>query len=219
MSEKSTRIVIALIRSFHVKRMRPSLITIDFESILAPEMWVEVAKSTNIPDLGLTTRDIPDYDHLMQDRIKILQEFNLTLSNIVEVLEQSKPLPGAVDFFNALQKIHPVIIVSDTFRELARPLLQKFGNPTIFCHTLETNESGHITNYRIRENGSKREVVMALQRIGYHVFAMGDSFNDISMLKQANQGALLLASEMVKKNHPDLPILHTYEEALAFVSS
>jgi len=197
--------------------MKQKLITTDFESVLVPEAWVIIAGATGLRELSMTTREIPNFDNLMKQRLRIMRENNLSLHVLQEMLRDVQPLKGGAKFLSALQKENQVIIVSDTFIEFAKPLLEKLGNPTIFCPTFITDDAGMIIDYSMRKIGSKRDVVLALQRVGYYVCAIGDSFNDVDMLTTADRGALIFPSDTVAEALPGLRKLSSYQEALDFV--
>lgn len=184
----------------------------DLEGIFVPEIWIGVSKKTGIEELKLTTRDISDYDVLMKRRISILKEHKLTLKDIQDVIAGLKPLPGASEFLDWLRSQMQVVIVSDTFTEFAGPLMKQLGYPTIFCHNLVTDDSGMITGYRLRQNDSKKHVAAALQNLNYDVIAVGDSYNDLTMLRQANKGILFNPPASIAAENNDLSIAGSYDE-------
>ena len=188
------------------------IICSDLEGVFVPEIWVNVAIQTGISELKLTTRDICDYDVLMQRRISILNQHGLKLKDIQEVIAELHPLPGALEFLDWLRGQVQVIIVSDTFTEFAGPLMKQLGYPTIFCHNLTTVSSGMITGYNLRQKDSKRMVAEALQGLNYKVIGIGDSYNDISMLRKADTGVLFNPPQNVLDEHGDLPVVRSYEE-------
>lgn len=196
--------------------MKPRLITIDFESVLVPEAWIAIADALDVPEMRVTTKEEPDFSRLMATRTAILRERGITLKSLQHILADLEPLPGSVEFFAELRAIAPTIIVSDSFMEFTWPQVARFTYPAIFCHTLTIDAVGHLTGYRMRKGGDKRSVIRALQQTGFSVTAMGDSFNDVPMLKQAEQGALLFSDAPVRDANPNLPTLHSYAEALAF---
>ncbi|MCD4731138.1 MAG: bifunctional phosphoserine phosphatase/homoserine phosphotransferase ThrH, partial [Bacteroidales bacterium] len=177
-----------------------------------PEVWINVAEKTNIPELRLTTRDINDYDVLMKRRLKILAEHGLKLKDIQEVIGKIEPLEGANDFINWIKKITQLIIVSDTFAQFADPLMNQLNRPTLFCHTLVVNENDEIVDYKLRQKDPKRKVVQALQSLEYKVIAFGDSYNDVSMLQQADVGILFKPPQNVIDDYPELPVTNNYVE-------
>ena len=182
----------------------------DLEGVFVPEVWINVAKKTGIDELKLTTRDISDYDILMTQRLKILKDHSLTLQDIQDVIATIKPLEGAKEFLDLMRKKMPVVIVSDTFQEFAEPLMAQLGRPTILCHSLTTDENGIITNYNLRQADPKRKVVEAFQSLDYKVIAMGDSYNDVTMLKKADQGILFSPPDNVIEEFPQFPVVRDY---------
>lgn len=187
----------------------------DLEGVFVPEIWINVAEKTGIKELRLTTRDISDYDVLMQKRLAILDSNKLKLSDITAVIATMEPLEGAVEFLNWLRSRVPVIIVSDTFEQFAGPLMKKLGWPTLFCNTLTVAPDLTVTGYTLRQNDGKKKTAMALQQLNYEVIAVGDSYNDISMLQAANHGILFRPPENVAAEFPDLPVSNGYTEIRA----
>lgn len=183
------------------------------EGVLTPEVWIAVAESTKIPELRRTTRDEPDYDKLMRYRIDLMDRHGITLSKIQAVIAGLPLLPGALDFLTQLRHRTQVIILSDTFEQFAQPFMRQLGWPTLFCHRLIV-ENDRITGYELRMPDQKRHAVAALQSLNYHVIAAGDSFNDTSMLCQADRGFLFHAPENVVQQFPQLPAINTYDELL-----
>ncbi len=190
------------------------IVCLDLEGVLVPEIWIAFSEATGIPELRKTTRDEPDYDKLMKYRIAILKEHGLGLKEIQDVIAGIDPMPGALEFLNALREKTQVIILSDTFKEFASPLMKKLGWPTIFCNSLEVSPSGEITGYRMRIEKSKLTTVKALQSIGYETIASGDSYNDLAMIEASKAGFLFRSTEQIKKDHPELPAFETYDELL-----
>lgn len=188
------------------------IICSDLEGVFVPEIWVNVAVKTGIEELKLTTRDISDYDVLMKGRLEILRKNNLTLRDIQEVISQLEPLPGALEFVNWLRSQAQLIIVSDTFIEFADPLLAQLGRPTLLCHNLSTDEAGNIISYNLRQKDAKKMVTTALQGLKYKVIAIGDSYNDISMLRNADVGILFNPPQNVIDEHGDLLVLSSYDD-------
>ncbi len=188
------------------------------EGVLTPEIWIAVAERTGIPELRRTTRDEPDYDKLMRGRLELLDRHGITLSRIQAVIGELAPLPGAVDFLNALRSRAQVIILSDTFEQFAQPLLRQLGWPVLLCHRLVV-ASDRITGYQLRIADQKREAVRALQSIHYRVIAAGDSFNDTSMLMQADEGILFRAPEGVVRQFPQFPAVEGYPELLVAIEA
>jgi phosphoserine/homoserine phosphotransferase len=203
---------------FTPRPVKQSIVTLDMEGVLTPEIWIAVAERTGIPELRRTTRDEPDYDKLMQYRIGIMDRHGITLSKIQEVIGGLAPLPGAIDFLNALRGRVQFIILSDTFEQFAVPLVRQLGWPTLFCHRLIV-ENDRITGYQLRMPDQKRHSVEALQSLCYNVIAAGDSFNDTSMLCQANTGILFHAPENVVHQFPQLPSVHEYSDLLKLIES
>jgi phosphoserine/homoserine phosphotransferase len=182
------------------------------EGIFTPEIWINVAEITGIDDLRLTTRDISDYDVLMKKRLAILDTHGLKLQDIQAVIAEMQPLDGARDFLDWLRSQLQVIIVSDTYVEFAGLLLEKLGRPTLFCNTLSVAADGSISGYNLRQNDGKRKVAAALQNLNYKVIAIGDSYNDITMLKEAEKAILFRPPENVKAEFPQFPVTRNYRE-------
>lgn len=189
----------------------------DLEGVWVPEVWINVAERTGIPELRLTTRDIKDYDELMQYRLKILKAKNLTLLDIQRVIATIRPLHGALEMINWLKRVTRFIVVSDTFVEFAEPLMDQLDWPTLFCHSLEVDNNGIITGYNLRQPNAKKETVAALKRMNYEVIAFGDSYNDINMLKEASQGVLFRPPQNVINDYPEFPVIHEYSELKGFL--
>lgn len=194
-----------------------NIVCLDLEGVLAPEIWIEFAQAVGIPELQKTTRDEPDYDKLMQYRLNILKQHGLGLKEIQQTIAGITLLPGAREFLDELRSFSQVIILSDTFQEFARPLMEKLGNPTIFCHQLEVAEDGEITGYRLRIDDQKCKSVQALHNLGFKVIAAGDSYNDVRMIQQAQAGALFRTTDALKEQYPEIPALETYDELLSFI--
>ncbi len=190
----------------------------DLEGVFVPEIWVNVSEKTGIKELKLTTRDISDYDVLMKGRLEILRKHNLNLKDIQDVISRLEPLPGALEFVNWLRSIAQLIIVSDTFIEFAAPLLAQLGRPTLLCHHLTTDSSGNIISYNLRQKDAKKKVTEALQGLNYKVIAIGDSYNDISMLRKADVGILFNPPQNVIDEHGDLIIIRSYGELKQTIS-
>lgn len=185
---------------------------LDLEGVLVPEIWIAFADKTGIESLRATTRDIPDYDVLMKQRLRILDEHGLGLREIQEVIATLEPLPGAVEFTNWLRERFQVVILSDTFYEFSQPLMRQLGFPTLLCHKLEVDSNGRVVDYRLRQVNPKRQAVVALKSIYYRVIAAGDSYNDTTMLGEADAGILFHAPENVIREFPQFPAVHTYED-------
>lgn len=193
------------------------IVCCDLEGVFVPEIWINVAEKTGIEELRLTTRDIPDYDVLMKRRIGILKENNLKLGDITRVISTMDPLDGAKAFLDWMRARTQVIIVSDTFTQFAGPLMEKLGWPTLFCNTLTIDAEGAITGYNLRQKDGKRMAVLSLKSLYYNVVAMGDSYNDITMLKEADKGVLFRPPENVKSEFPELPVTDTYDQLKDFI--
>jgi phosphoserine/homoserine phosphotransferase len=190
----------------------PTIIASDLEGVLVPEIWIAVAEKTGIAALRRTTRDEPDYDLLMHQRMDILREHGLTLHDIQQVIATLDPLPGAAEFLAWARSQAQVIILSDTFYEFALPLTAKLGSPTLFCHTLNVDDAGMIAGYTLRQPDSKRQAVKAFQSLRFRVIAMGDSYNDVSMLSVANHGILFCPPANVVAEFPQFPAMYEYAE-------
>ena len=186
------------------------------EGVLTPEIWIAVAEKTGIKDLRLTTRDVPDYDVLMKGRLKILEQHGLRLSDIQKVIGTLDPLAGALDFLRELRATMQVIILSDTFEEFARPLLEKLEWPTLLCHQLEIVED-RVINYRLRIPNQKQVAVAAFRAMNFHVIAAGDSFNDTAMLSEANVGFFFRAPAAIQEQFPQFAAVEEYSGLLALI--
>lgn len=184
----------------------------DLEGVFVPEIWINVAQITGIDELRLTTRDISDYNVLMRKRLGILDANGLTLRDIQQVIATMEPLKGALEFLDWLRERTRVIVVSDTFVEFAAPLIEKLQRPTLFCNSLSVAPNGQITGYLLRQQDGKRKVVEGLQRMNFQVVAMGDSYNDITMLKTAEKGILFRPPENVVAEYPEFPVTDTFED-------
>jgi phosphoserine/homoserine phosphotransferase len=188
------------------------LVCSDLEGVFLPEIWIAFAEKTGIPELRLTTRDISDYDALMAHRLKILKERGLRLPDIQAVIAAMDPLPGAVEFLDWLRPIAPLLVVSDTFVEFAGPLMRKLGHPTLLCNRLEVAPDGTIERHRMRLADGKRRVAEAMRSLNYAVIGIGDSYNDIAMLRVADHGILYRPPENVRAEHPGLPVAGGFED-------
>jgi len=184
----------------------------DLEGVLVPEIWINVAKQTGIDELRLTTRDISDYNVLMNRRLEILKQHGITINDIRKVISLLEPLPGALDFLNWLHGRVQLIIVSDTFREFADPLLEKMEWPVLFCHNLSIDREGNITGFNLRQSDAKRKVTGALQNLNFKVIAVGDSYNDISMLRKAEHGILFQPPRNVIDDNKDIRVVNSYSQ-------
>ena len=196
-----------------------NIVCLDLEGVLVPEIWIAFAEETGIPELKKTTRDEPDYDKLMNYRLKILKEHGLGLKEIQETIAKIDPMPGAKEFLDELRSITQVIIISDTFTQFASPLMKKLGMPTIFCNTLEVAENGEITGFKMRCEKSKLTTVKALQSIGYDTIASGDSHNDLGMIEASKAGFLFRSTEQIKKDYPQYPAFEEYDELFAAIKA
>ena len=194
--------------------MKQSVVTLDMEGVLTPEIWIAVAEKTGIPELRRTTRDEPDYDKLMQGRLAILDRHGIKLSDIQAVIGTLPPLPGVLEFLRELRTLSQVIILSDTFEQFAQPLIRQLEWPTLFCHRLVV-ENDRITGYKLRMADQKRQSVRALQLLNYKVLAAGDSYNDTTMLLQADHGFLFHAPENVRREFPQFPAFDDYGALLS----
>ena len=188
------------------------LVCTDLEGVLVPEIWINVARKTGIEALKLTTRDISDYDTLMRKRLAILDRHGLKLKDITDVIKTMEPLEGATRFLDWLRSQTQVIIVSDTYVEFAKPLMAKLGWPTLLCNFLSIDDSGAIANYHLRQKDGKRQVVKAMQSLNLEVIAMGDSYNDITMLETAQHGILFRPPDNIRAEYPQFPVTETYEQ-------
>jgi phosphoserine/homoserine phosphotransferase len=187
------------------------IVCLDLEGVLIPEVWVEFATATGISELSATTRDIADYDVLMRQRIEILQQHMLTIDRIQSVISGLSPLPGAIEFLNELREHAQVIILSDTFYEFAQPFMRQLGFPTLLCHRLIVDQRNMITGYRLRQEDPKRKAVLALQSLNYRIAAAGDSYNDITMLEQADVGVLFNAPSYIADEYPHMTSVVGYD--------
>ena len=193
------------------------IVCLDLEGVLVPEIWIAFAEASGIPELKRTTRDEPDYDKLMTWRLGILREHGLGLKEIQETIAKIDPIPGAKEFLDELRSLTQVIIISDTFTQFAKPLMQKLGWPTIFCNSLEVAEDGTITGFRMRIENSKYATVRALQTIGYETIASGDSYNDLGMIKASKAGFLFKSTDKIKADNPEFAAYEDYDELLAAI--
>lgn len=195
------------------------IVCLDLEGVLVPEIWIAFAKESGIAELKKTTRDEPDYDKLMRWRIGVLKEHGLGLKQIQDVIAKIDPIPGAREFLDELRSLTQVIIVSDTFSQFARPLMEKLGWPTIFCNSLEVAQDGEITGFKMRCEQSKLTTVKALQSIGFDTIASGDSYNDLGMIKAGKAGFLFKSTDKIIADNPDIPAYETYEELMTAIKA
>jgi phosphoserine/homoserine phosphotransferase len=192
------------------------IVCLDLEGVLVPEIWIAFAEKTGVHELTRTTRDEPDYEVLMNYRLDILNENNFTLGQIKEVIESLEPLPGAVEFTEKLRSKYELIILSDTFREFAGPLMKKLGFPCLFCHELEVSND-LIKSIKLRLPDHKRKSVQYLQKLNFEVVAAGDSYNDLGMLKTANHCMLFNPPDQLVQEYPDMPVGRNYEQLMSFI--
>ncbi len=188
------------------------LACLDLEGVLVPEIWIEFAKRTGIDELRATTRDIPDYNVLMRQRLDLLDQHNLKIDDIQEVIAGLEPLPGAIEFVQWLRENFQLIILSDTFYEFSQPLMRQLGWPTLFCHRLISDESGRVVDYKLRQEDPKRACVKAFHGLNYRVIAAGDSYNDTTMLSEADVGILFHAPDNVIEEFPQFQAVQEYDE-------
>lgn len=185
---------------------------LDLEGVLIPEIWIAFAEKTGIESLKATTRDIPDYDVLMKQRLRILDEHGLGLPEIQTVIAELSPLDGAAEFVDWLRERFQVVILSDTFYEFVQPLMRQLGSPTLFCHRLEVDENGRVVNYRLRQQDPKRASIKAFHSLNYRCIAAGDSYNDTTMLSEADAGILFNAPDNVIAEFPQFPAVRGYDK-------
>ena len=190
------------------------IICLDMEGVLVPEIWIAFAEASGIPELKRTTRDEPDYNKLMTYRLEILKEHDLGLKEIQDTIAKIDPIPGAKEFLDELRTFTQAIIISDTFVQFASPLMKKLGWPTLFCNSLEVAPDGEITGFKMRVENSKLTTVKALQSIGFETIAVGDSYNDLGMIKAGKTGFLFKSTEQIKADNPDIPAFETYDRLM-----
>jgi phosphoserine/homoserine phosphotransferase len=191
------------------------ILALDLEGVLVPEIWINFSDLTGIKELRATTRDIPDYDVLMKQRIRLLDQHKLGLPDIQKVIDRMEPLPGAAEFLSWARNRFQVVILSDTFYEFAMPLMRQLGYPALLCHRLVVEASGRIADYQLRQKDPKRMSVQAFKGLNYRVIAAGDSYNDTAMLAEAHAGILFHAPENVIREFPQFPAVHTFDELKA----
>ena len=196
-----------------------NIVCLDLEGVLVPEIWIAFAEASGIPELKRTTRDEPDYDKLMKYRLDILREHGLGLNEIQATIAKIDPMPGAKKFLDELRSITQAIILSDTFSQFAKPLMEKLGWPAIFCNELVVADDGTITDYHLRCEKTKLTTVRALQSCGFETIASGDSFNDLAMIQASKAGFLFRAPDSIKADYPDIPACETYDELLALIKA
>jgi len=193
------------------------VICLDMEGVLVPEIWLGVAEKTGIEELRLTTRDIRDYDELMRHRLKVLDQHGIKMDLIQGVISEMGPMAGAKDFLDELRSQAQVIILSDTFYDFAKPLMEQLGRPTLFCHYLNVGEDGHISGYRLRTTDHKTKSVKALKELNFVTAAMGDSYNDTGMIQAAHVSSFFRSPQNVLDDFPDYPHFTDYDEAADFL--
>ncbi len=191
-----------------------TVVTLDLEGVLIPEVWVATAERTGVDELRRTTRDEPDYDVLMRGRLELLREHGLGMADLTEAIASLRPLDGALEFLDELRSRTQVILLSDTFEEFARPFMAQLGWPTVLCHRLVVDDDGHIVDYRLRQPDQKRHAVQALHGLNYRVLAAGDSYNDTTMLAEADHGFLFRAPDNVIAEFPQFPATDDYDDLL-----
>ena len=191
-----------------------NLVCLDLEGVLIPEIWITFSQATGIPELSRTTRDEPDYDKLMRYRIDLLTKHKLKMPDVQKVISTMDALPGAVDFIRELRAKTQLIILSDTFEQFAQPIMAKLGYPTLFCNRTETTSDGYVSGYALRQESGKKYAVAAFKAINFKVFAAGDSFNDLAMLAEADDGCLFRAPEKIRKDYSHFPCVDTYDDLL-----
>ena len=196
-----------------------NIVCLDMEGVLVPEIWIAFAQASGIPELRRTTRDEPDYDKLMTWRLGVLKEHGLGLKEIQATIAKIDPLPGAKEFLDELRSLTQVVILSDTFEQFAKPLMEKLNWPTIFCNTLEVAESGEITSYRMRCPKSKLTTVRALQSCGFDTIAAGDSFNDLAMIQAGKAGFLFKSTDQIKADYPGIPAFEEFPDLLRAIKA
>ena len=196
-----------------------NIICFDLEGVLVPEIWIAFSEVSNIPELRRTTRDEPNYTKLMNWRLEILREHGLGLKELQETIAQIDPLPGAKEFLDELRSFTQAVIISDTFSQFAGPLMKKLGWPTLFCNELTVGADGMIDGFRLRIKDTKLSTVRAFQSIGYETIAVGDSFNDLDMLKASKKGILFRSTEEIIKANPELPCCETYDDLMKLITT
>ena len=192
---------------------------LDLEGVLVPEIWIAFADETGIPELRLTTRDMPDYDALMLQRIAILRDHKLALRDVQSTIAKIKPLEGAKAFLDELRELCQVVILSDTFTQFALPLMKHLGMPSIFCNNLEIDTDGMIAGYKLRQQNGKFHAVKALKSIGFQTIAAGDSFNDLDMIHEADKGFLFRSTPAIIAANPKVPAFTTYADFLGAIKA
>ena len=197
----------------------PTIVAMDLEGVLVPEIWIAFAEKTGIPELRLTTRDVADYDELMRHRLAILKQHDLRLKDSQEVIAQMAPLPGAVEYMRWLTPKLPNVILSDTFYQFASPLMRQLDYPTLVCNTLTVDSEGHVVGYNLRQQNGKRHAALAFKQMNLQVIAMGDSFNDTAMLQEADLGILFRPSDKVRQQFPQFPVVTEYAQVQQLIEN
>ena len=197
----------------------PTIVAMDLEGVLVPEIWIAFAEKTGIPELRLTTRDVADYDELMRHRLAILKQHDLRLKDIQEVIAQMAPLPGAVEYMRWLTPKLPNVILSDTFYQFASPLMRQLDYPTLVCNTLTVDSEGHVVGYNLRQQNGKRHAALAFKQMNLKVIAMGDSFNDTAMLQEADLGILFRPSDKVRQQFPQFPVVTEHAQVQQLIEN
>ena len=197
----------------------PTIVAMDLEGVLVPEIWIAFAEKTGIPELRLTTRDVADYDELMHHRLAILKQHDLRLKDIQEVIAQMTPLPGAMEYMRWLTPKLPNVILSDTFYQFASPLMRQLDYPTLVCNTLTVDSEGHVVGYNLRQQNGKRHAALAFKQMNLKVIAMGDSFNDTAMLQEADLGILFRPSDKVRQQFPQFPVVTEYAQVQQLIEN
>ena len=187
------------------------IVCFDMEGTLTPEIWEQIASNTGIEEFNKTTRDIPDYSDLMDFRLKVMKENNLKLSDIQKASGELELLDGAAEFLSRIRENFQVVILSDTFHEIAKPLMRKMGFPLLLCHNLEVNND-EVISYKLRHKQAKKQAILSFQSIGYRCIAAGDSFNDIQMFEVAQSGFFINAPDKISSQYPDIPSFHNYDD-------
>ena len=188
------------------------IICFDMEGTLTPEIWEQVALNTKIEGFSKTTRDIPNYGDLMDYRLKLMQAHGLKLTDVQQAADQLELLPGALDFLNRVRKNFQVVVLSDTFHEIANPLMEKLGYPLLLCHNLSIGDNGSILDYHLRHEKAKRQAILGFQSMGYRCLAAGDSYNDLQMFEVADKGFFINAPIKISTEHPEIPAFNSYDD-------
>ena len=191
------------------------LVCFDMEGTLTPEIWEQVAADSGLEELQKTTRDIPSYSDLMDYRLEIMAKHNLKLADVMTAAKKLDLLEGALDFLNEVRKNFQIVILSDTFHEIASPLMEKMGHPLLLCHTLTVDAADNITGYKLRDKEAKRQAILSFQSMGYRCLAAGDSFNDLQMFEVADKGFFINAPQSISSSMPNIPSFNNYSDLFA----